>query len=305
MKTAALLLLWTATAWTQSWPTDLLPPEHRVVIGINVRAIIDSTVLPNLDSDPKSVSALLLAQKGLSGLNPLKDVDSILVVITGDGPTPPGLAIVRGHFDAEKLGPALVANNDPKNMTVVLDPTTLLAGDVATVRAAIDGRGKPHKTDAALVAKIDSMSSRFDVWGLGDVPKGFAAANGASGGLEAVDHFEFGAAFRKGLTIEAQAHVRTTQDSKKMTESLAMLEKMFSVKQTSSNGGKFSLSSSNGTFKLSLMLTEEELKKAMAAQKASIAKAFPPAPKPTRPEDVKIINRPNGDTFQVILPGGK
>jgi hypothetical protein len=305
MKIAALLLLWTGTAWTQSWLTDLLPAEHRVVIGINVRAIIDSAVLPNFGSDPKTVSALLLAQKELNGLDPLKDVDSVLVVITGDGPTPPGLAIVRGHFDAEKLGPALANNKDPKNMAVVLDPTTLLAGDVPTVRAAMDGRGKPHKTDAALVAKIDSLSARFDVWGLGDVPKGFAAANGASGGLEAVDHFEFGAAFRKGLTIEAQAHVRSTQDSKKMTESLAMLEKMFSVRQTSSNGGKFSLTSQNGTFKLSLVLTEEELKKAIVMQKTSIAKALTPAPKPTRPEDVKIVSRPNGDTFQVILPGGK
>jgi hypothetical protein len=305
MKTAALLLLWTAPAWTQAWLTDLLPPEHRVVIGINARAIIDSAVLPNLNADPKLASSLLLVQKQLHGLDPLKDVDSVLVVITGDGQTPPGLAIVRGHFDAEKLGPAIAENKDPKNVAVLLDSSTLIAGDEPTVRAVMESRGKPHKTDAALVAKIDSMSSRFDVWGLGDVPKGFAAANGASGGLEAVDHFEFGASFRKGLTIEAQAHVRSSQDSKKMSESLQMLEKMFSVRQTSSNGGKFSLTSQNGTFKLSLVVSEEELKKAIAAQKASIAKAFTPAPKPTRPEDVKIVSRPNGDTFQVILPGGK
>ncbi|HWC95192.1 MAG TPA: hypothetical protein VG456_00545 [Candidatus Sulfopaludibacter sp.] len=312
MKCIAICLLWASSATAQSALTDFIPPQTKVVIGFNLRNVIDAMFLPALKSDPNSMAAMLLAQNSFKGMDPLKDIDSVLIVATGQEQTPTGLAILRGRFDAKSIPgnaqyhgiPVMTAEKDPKSLTALLDGFTAIAGDIDQVHAAIDRMGKPHVLDPALAARITALSAKFDVWGMGDSAKGFPAAKGQPGGLDALDHFEFGATYRKDLTIEAEAHVRQGQDTKKMRESLSFLETMLNGKQTASNGTKFDLQSKNGTFKLSLFIPEAELKKAMAAQKTSLTTMAAPQPKPTRPEDVKIIKSPNGDTMQVILPGG-
>jgi hypothetical protein len=319
MRLFALSLLYAASACAQPALTDFIPPRSKVVMGVNLRTIIDSAILPDLSKDTTALASVasMLSQTPFAHLDPLKDVDSLLIASTGEGETPPSLAIIRGRFGALKLptagqyhGVPLIDSKTPKSAMALLDDFTLIAGDEAEVQAAIDRRGSPARLNPVLAARVANLLSKFDVWGTGDNPKGFQAAKGQSGGLDAVDHFEFGAAFHKGLAIEAEAHVRTAEDAKKLQESLRFVETLLSIQKTATNGSKFSLHTQNGTLKLSLMVPEEELKKAIAAQKTKMAAALPkpapkPEPKPTRPEDVKIIKGNNGDTMMVILPGGK
>lgn len=305
MRLPAICLVCAAAALAQPAPTDFIPPHSKVVFGINLRRIIDSQELRDLTTDSQSLAPLMLAQSGLLGLDPLKDVDSIVIASTGEGDTPPTLAIFRGRFGKLKL----VDMKNPKSIVVLVDESTLLAGDASEVHAVIDRRDGAPGLDPALLARVASLAARFDVWGMGDKPGGFAAAKGQAGGLDAVDHFEFGASFQKGLSLDAEIHVRSTQDAQKMSESLKFFEAMLNGQKTADNGTKFSLHTQNGTLKLSMAIPEEELKKAIAAQKASMAAGAAAAaaaakPKPTAPKDVQIITNSNGDTLRVILPGG-
>ena len=87
------------------------PADADVVVSVNVRRLIDSPVfqkygkadaLQNLQTPP--VPALLAAL----GLDPLKDVDSLLLTSAGDilGANPKVLFVARGKFDVMRIGAA-------------------------------------------------------------------------------------------------------------------------------------------------------------------------------------------------------
>lgn len=303
MRLFAFLLLGAASAAAQPALTDFVPPESKVVIGINVRHIIDSAQLPDLATGSQTLSTLMLEQNGLSGLNPLKDVDSVLIASTGEGQQPPTVAILWGRFSNVKL----VEKKNPNGIVKRIGDSMLAAGDPAIVNAIAAQRPGAMKITRELAARIAELSDKYDVWGTGDNPKGFAAAKGQAGGLnaDAMDHFQFGASFQKGLTAEAAFHLKSPEEAKKMAQSLQFFEMMLSAQKTSTNGSKFDLSTRDGTVKLALFIPEEELKKAMAAQKAGFSMAQQSQPKP-KPVDTrgKIVSNSTGDTVSVTLPGG-
>ncbi|SPE41568.1 conserved hypothetical protein [Candidatus Sulfopaludibacter sp. SbA3] len=121
-----------------------------------------------------------------------------------------------------------------------------------------------------------------------------------------MDHFEFGGSFRNGFSLDGEIHARTAGDAKKVAEWLKFFETMTGSQQNAANGTKFSVHTEDGTLKLSLRIPEEELKKAIAAQKASMAAAVKaqaqPQPKPD--PHGKIVTNAAGDTVSVTLPGG-
>jgi hypothetical protein len=301
MRLFALLLFGAASSAAQPALTDFIPPQSKVVIGINVRHIIDSAQLPDLAAGSQTLSTLMLEQNGLSGLNPLKDVDSVLIASTGEGEQPPTVAILWGRFGNVQL----VDKKNPRGIIRRIGDSMLAAGDPAIVNAIAAQRAGAMKITQALAGRIAMLADKYDVWGTGDNPKGFAAAKGQTGGLnaDAVDHFEFGASFQKGLTAEASFHVKTPQEAEKMTQSLQFFEAMLSSQKTATNGTKFDLSTKDGSVKLALFIPEEELKKAMAAQKAGLSLAPKPQPKPVDTRG-KIVTSETGDTVSVTLPGG-
>ncbi|MDR3699123.1 MAG: hypothetical protein P4L56_05775 [Candidatus Sulfopaludibacter sp.] len=301
MRLFALFLFGSALTVAQPALTDFIPPQSKVVIGINVRHMIDSAQLPDLETGSQSLSMLMLAQNGLSGLNPLKDVDSVLIASTGEGEQPPTVAILWGRFSNVQL----VDKKNPKGIVRRIGDSMLAAGDPGIVNAIAEQRPGAMKITQALAERIATLADKYDVWGTGDNPQGFAAAKGQTGGLnaDAVDHFEFGASFQKGLTAEAAFHLKSPQEAEKMTQSLQFFEAMLSAQKTPTNGTKFNLSTKDGTVKLALFIPEEELKKAMAAQKASLSLTPKPQPKPVDTRG-KIVTNSTGDTVSVTLPGG-
>lgn len=149
------------------------------------------------------------------------------------------------------------------------------------------------------------MSGRFDFWGVGDMPAGYRPSAGAAEEFDSVDHFEFGASLHKALEITGSIHARTPKDADKMAESMKLIEAMLKGKPSSANGTKIDLDSANGTIKLSIVISEEDLKKGIEAQKSSLTTAMnshkPPAKLVAPPQ---IVKDSHGDTVNVILPGG-
>src|SRR5450631_262358 len=145
------------------------------------------------------------------------------------------------------------------------------------VRAAIDRRGHGAPLDAKLAARVQSLAGRFDIWGTGDRPEGFVAPTGKREDLDSIDRFEFGIHVSKGLEIGAEFHARSSKDAEKLAASVAMLQAMMIGREPAAP--KFDVQVNDGTIKLSLAVSEDDLKKAIAKQRIARAPSDGTAPK--------------------------
>ena len=185
-------------------------------------------------------------------------------------------------------------------MLALLDASTALAGDLTAVKAAIDRHGQAIVYDGELVARVASLRERFDVWGTGERPQGFVAPGGKNDQLNSIDRFEFGVRITHGLEVGAENHARSHKDAETLAASLGMLQLMA---KGQSDAAKFDVKLENDTLKLSFAISEEELKKAIAAQRSQMLTQSQPkvtgqppataAPRPqTNPAGTSVFTLP-------------
>ncbi len=321
-------------------PVDLLPPGTRILVGFDLRSLADSPMLKDLSPDFSTAKVNFGSAADWPGVNPLKDLDSIILAADGGGKNAHGLAILRGRFPAgpPKPGdqtkhftmyggvPMLEDPKDPSRSLAVLDTGTAIAGSAAEVRAAIDRRGKAPGPAPGVAVRFAELAASNDFWGVGDLPDGIAPATGAAKELQSIDRFEFGATLRDGLRFRGEFHVKTAQQAAQMQSSLQMIEGMLKAKSTAGEA-RFDFRAENGSVKLELFVPEAELRKAVAAQKANLAgmlqrgmggmspagaarPVFVQGNEPARPAIPPAPRSPgatvtdsNGDTVTVRLPG--
>jgi hypothetical protein len=331
MRLLRVVLLVVSAAGTafsaQASLTDYIPPGTRVIIGFSLRGLTDSPLLVNLGAEAQTVKAEFMKGGPLPELDPLKDIDSVLVATTAEGDSPPALMVLRGRFQVERWGakaaryrgvPYFVDTRHGNQSIALLDDSTAIAGELPEVKAALDRKGKAA-SDAvqSLAERAAALTERFDFWGIGDMPPGPTVLTGAQG-FESLDHFEFGASLREGLNLAGQIHVRAPQDAEKIAELVKMIEAMLKDRQPADSATKVELTSENGSMRLSIAIPEAELKRRIEEQKATWAAAFqeglrqgaagqnqrsvpkPPAPKP----GATVIKNDHGDAVRVTLPGG-
>ena len=309
MRRIILLLAGAALAQAAPPAENVLPgfiaPDTRVVLGIQLRRILDSPLGKTLASGSGKITVPELA-----GLDLMRDVDELIIATNAEGDNPPGLMVLIGRFHPARaksyhnVSVVETASATGGSMVAFLDESTAIAGRPADVRAAIDHRDQGASAAAGFSARAKELASRYDVWGVGShLPKG-----GRGEQVDAVDGFSFGAALGEGLALTADIHLRSQADADKIGASLKLFQALV---QSQSSASKFSLEAKGATVQLSLFIPEAELKKAIDAQKTALAAAFtnglaavqakPAAP--PKPE-AKIVTDAKGDTVQVTLPGG-
>lgn len=323
---------------------DLLPSDTQVVLGIHVRALVDSELGRNLTTELKGQAADWQKLIAASGFDPLHDLDEVLIASTGAGKNAPTLVVARGTFYVAKLaanaeqynGVPLVAGKSSPAQGVFgfLDGSTALAGDAGMVKAAIDRRGAPAQLDAALAAQVAGYRDRYDVWAVvnrmdglqGFVPK----SNGPADALNSIDHLQFGVSVKSGLELAAEVHARSAKDAEQLAATLQFLDAMTKASQPAGSAGtQFSFRNDNGTLKVSLSVSQEELKKAIENQRkagslfaartapsrsavaiaAPVLPVMPAAPAPTAPASPAPrpvspgVGPDTNDTAVFTLPG--
>jgi hypothetical protein len=260
-------------------PLNYFPPDTKVVIGIKLAAIRDSALFKANGADAQKLGEDWAKMMAFVGFDPLHDIDEILIFSSAADEKALGLMAVRGRFNLELMSVgakryhdvALLGEGKGGNGVVaLLDATTALAGDATVVRAAIDRRGQGTAPDAVLAARVVALSGRFDIWGMGERPEGFVAPTGKRAEFDSIDRFEFGMRVSKGLEIGAEVHARTPRDAAKLAGTVEALKMMINRGGT---GPKVDVQLTEGTVKLSLALSEDDLKQAMAMRAASAPKA--------------------------------
>ena len=318
-------------------PADLLPPGTHVLLGCDIRSLVESPLFKGLNIDPSKARNSLAGAPAWPGVNPLKDLDSIVLAADGTGKDARGLAVLRGRFPTEPPKnarmyhgvPLLEDPKDPTRSLAVLNSGLAIAGTAAEVRAAIDRRGRSAPAPK-VAARFVELGASYDFWGVGDMPEGITPRDATTKALQSIDRFEFGATLRDGLRFRGEVHVKTAEQAAEMQSSLKMVEAMLRA-QSAKGEGSVDLRVENSSVKLELFVPEAELRKALAAQKDSLAGLIqnrirpgnspvvnfsparpvattPPAgmTMPTGPSSPgAIVTNQAGDTVTVTLPGGR
>jgi hypothetical protein len=195
------------------------------------------------------------------------------------------------------------------SVLALLDATTAVAGEMPAVRAAIDRRGNASPLEGALLARVQSLRERFDVWGTGERPEGFVAPTGKREELDSLDRFEFGVRISSGFELGAEMHARSPKDAEKLAASMGQLKAMMSMMKGPEAGApKIDVAVKDGIIRISLAISADSLKKAMAAQRAATPSAGGPAVgRPTvvvgSQSTVGMPDSSSGGTSVFVLPG--
>jgi hypothetical protein len=279
----AALLVSGRMATAASGPVpDFVPPATRAVIGFHLRSVIDSALVQGLGADLfKNAGASWTASTPIPGIDPLKDLDEVVIASTMEGDHPPSLVICRGRFAVEEIGKGAevykgvpIRKVQDGDAIALLDASTIVAGSMKDVRAAIDRRESPTAgLNAELVRRAGELSGRYAIWGVGTLPADFHPPAGGPEALNSLDRFDFGVALSHGLELAATLHVRKPEDAQKLSAAMQFVE-MMSKAQPDNNGTKIETHVENGTLTVALEVSEEALKKGLEQQHTMIAQAI-------------------------------
>jgi hypothetical protein len=166
---------------------NLVMPDAKVIAGVNVEQAkgtqFGQYILTQIQTHDSDMQKLI----DLTGFDPRRDVREVLVASDGTPQAKAGLALARGNFDVARITAAAttvgkdVATESYGGVTILedskashgiafLDSTTVVAGDLASVKAAIDRRSNAQPLPAALLVKINEWSNAQDAWGISAVP---------------------------------------------------------------------------------------------------------------------------------------
>jgi ribosomal protein L12E/L44/L45/RPP1/RPP2 len=314
---------------------DLIQPDPGFVFGVEWRKIIDSSVGAMMTDEIKKapLPPMPAVQALVDAL--LHDLDSVVVAASATelkktaAAQPPALVVLKGRFKPELQSqlkgmakksetyrsvelmspPDDSSSGEPnKNRIAFLDANTVLAGDLAEVRAAIDRFKAGHHTAArrGILDGTADLASKNDLWMVFELPANALkeAPPQAVQMFSGVKGAELGISFQDGLGV--QLNVRTKDDAAAATVAQAMqgLIALGAMSQSQSPQAgevlkKIKIAPESSRVKLALSIDRSELEKIIkearssaAAPKSTAAPA--PAPEPKGPRTIRITGLESG-----------
>jgi len=316
MRTSTAVALLSCAALIPAAPAadssllGLAPAGSDVLVGINVKQILESKLGKLITAQvagPGHPEFKEFVEK--AGFDPLRDLDEVLIAAPAKQ-NPNALLLLRGHFDTAKLSQLAVAGGmkgadyhgvrilaragqkEGFSALAVLDPSLVVGGDEAGVRAFVDRRGQGPGLSAAIAAKAGEASKADDIWVvLHAAPSAFApgAAEGPMGGLmQSIEQATLGIKLGTDIVLSVHAVTHTAQDAEGLVGALRLFSGMAAANQKGNQQvatmlQRLKLESEGNTAKLSLAIPEAEAEAAIrdAIAAGMQAQKQAPAPSPT------------------------
>jgi len=269
---------------------NLVMPDAKVVAGFQVAQAqvsplgqyLLSQIPANADFD-KMIAA--------TGFDPRRDLQEIVAASAG-GSRPTGLVIGRGVFQPARIsmvagmtggsasdykGVQIVMGKGSPNGVAFLDASTVVAGDAASIKAAIDRRAGGSQLSAALRQKALEASTSNDAWivtltPLTELLAGSGAAVGAVSAQQAnlfqtvqqlAGGLKFGAST---VRLTGEAVTRSNEDAQALADILRFLASMAQSNAKGPNAARASslidaakFSAEGAVMRLSVELPESEI----------------------------------------------
>jgi hypothetical protein len=252
-QTAVLLsLLWSGTAFAADPQLmNLVMPDAKILAGFNATSAIASPlgqfILSKINQSGTFPQDLITA----TGFNPFQDVTEVLAATAGDPSNPGGLVLARGTFPVEKITTSLTGGNanwqvtayggDPlvsiasprdkvAHAVAFIGNSIAVAGDLASVKAAIDRQNGSNSIDPALAVAVNRLSGSQDEWLVSSVPVGSLIPSNAPAGtaaaptapiplatvlpiLKNIQYFSGGVKFGDNVVITAEAVANSPENA--------------------------------------------------------------------------------------------
>jgi hypothetical protein len=296
LKFAALALLVAAgSAFAAIDPTlmALVPSDAQILMGIQVD-----------QSQSSPFGQFVLSQAGsnagldqfitATGFDPRRDLKQLLA--TSAGPNAGGLIIGRGIFQTDKLATAaalagavkstysgidLYASKDNKNNTLAfLNSSTVLIGEPALLRGAIDQYRSGASSNNSLGIRANDLSNQYQAW---FVTSSVAALNNlpAAGGqippgalqsiLQVAGGLKLGA---DAVSVALEAATRTDKDAQALVDVARFFASMVQMNRNNdANAARAaaivdtaSITASGTVMKMSIAVPEKDLEALVGPQ---------------------------------------
>ena len=225
---------------------SLVMPDAKVIAGVNVEQAkgtpFGQFILTRMQQDPH-----LQQITALSGFDPTRDLQELLFATNAAPGSHSGLVLARGTFDASRIPSAaqtagavtenykgLTLVEDPKQMhafTFLMNGMYAIAGDVASVKGAIDRLTLPAPLPAGVSVLVNQWSTSEDAWGVTTVPpsslKPPAAPNPPNAALASafqnIQQVAGGVKFGSAIVASGQALADNAQDATNLAGAMQFL----------------------------------------------------------------------------------
>ena len=341
MAVAILLGVCSVLAYAQPG-LGLIQPDAGFVFGIEWRKIVNSPVgaMMTEQMTKSQLPPVPGAKELMDSL--LHDLDSVVIAASAGelnkspSGTPPALVILKGRFKPElrsllqgiakdggkyrSVDLLIVPQGAPaagtpaassKNMIAFLDATTVIGGDIAEVRRAIDRSqaGRLTAGRGGILDGIGDLASANDMWMVFDLPPNALkeAPQMASEMFTGVKGAELGISLQDGLGVHLNVRTKDDAAAVSVAQALQGLIALGAMSQSQSPQAgevlkKIRVASENSRVKLALTLDKSELERmikeaqagAKAAPKSKAALAPAPTPEPTGPKVLRITGLDSG-----------
>jgi hypothetical protein len=316
----------------------LVQPDAGLVFGIEWRKIVASPVGGILTEQIKKGLPPAPEAQALQDML-LNDVESVVVAssaaaLNKAAGQPPVLVVVKGRFKTDLLkglvpkgvgvekyrgvdlieGPRAASAQGAKagaeQRVAFLDESTILAGDRAELRAAIDRikAGKLGAPGRGILAGVGPLSADNQVWMIVEIPAGALkeAPPAAAQLFAGVKSTELGIAFGEGFGLHINVLAKDDASAQTMAQGLQGLLALGAMSQSQSPAAmemmkKITITSESTRVKMALdlsrtevekLITEVQSAKPAAAPKAAAAPA--PAPETSGPKTIRITGLDSG-----------
>jgi hypothetical protein len=244
-------LLWTGAAFAADPQLmNLVMPDAKVLAGVNATNAVGSPlgqfILTKIGGQiPQNFTAAI-------GFNPLLDVSEMLFASVADPANPSGLLLARGTFPVDTITASLSGTGGKWQLTTyggatLLSATSIndtnpngkvtfavaflgnsiaVAGDLASVKAAIDRSTSTNSIDPALATIVNQLSANEDEWLVSSTSvASLLPANAAPGGtatgpaatllpmLRSIQSFHGGVKFGDNVAFTGEAVASDPQNA--------------------------------------------------------------------------------------------
>jgi hypothetical protein len=227
-------------------------------------------------------------------------VSELLVSSDGVPQGKTGLALARGTFDVAMITAAATQHGavtevygtttiieDPKQEGGVafLNSTTVAAGDIASVKGAIDRQTMAQPLPAALLVKINQWSTSQDAWGISAVPPISLVPPGAAtpgknnpmqGAFQAVQQAAGGVKFGANVVFSGEATCDTAQNAQTLSDLVKLMVNIAQMQAgTDPNAAALiksvAVTTNGSVLKISASLPQDVFTQILQSQKGSEA----------------------------------
>jgi hypothetical protein len=256
---------------------NLVMPDARIMAGMNVTNARNSAfgqfILRQIPAGEQSLQNLI----SVTGFDPRQDLSEILMASPAQQGSHTALVLARGNFDIGKItaalkgqqtqtynGATLISPMNTKDHGAIafLNGSIAIAGDAASVKAALDRQNNANSLDPALAAKVQSLSTAEDAWSvsiasLGSLIPAGAAANTSSNQitsiLKDVQSSSGGVKFAdQTVNITGQAIANTPENAGALGDVIRLI-----VTLVSTNAGANAQAAAAAQFLQSLQITTD------------------------------------------------